>query len=165
MKTNSETLLNIDRQFAQLMDDFHIFFFHEAKPSNLKGSLQYIVDEESAAPTLPDVERAGIQADHSHMCKFDNDSAPGFDLVVDGIQRYSDDAPAIIRNRWVMEKRERLSRAVRKAKENYPAVLGSTNCTICGQVADVLRADGLDPSSVLRPGSDFSPNTSPGKIV
>lgn len=124
LKSNSETLLNIDRQFAQLLDDFHIFFFHEAKPTNLKGTQQFIVDEESAAPTLPDVERAGIQADHSHMCKFDSPAAPGFDLVIDGIQRYSDQAPKIIRNRWVMEKQERLTRAVRKAKENYPVILG-----------------------------------------
>lgn len=42
LKLNSETLINIDRQFAQLMDDFHIFFLHEAKPTNLKGTLQFV---------------------------------------------------------------------------------------------------------------------------
>lgn len=42
LQTNSETLLNIDRQFAQLMDDFHIFFFHEAKPTDLKGTFRYV---------------------------------------------------------------------------------------------------------------------------
>ena len=108
LKTNNETLQNIDRQFTQLMDRFHIFFFHEAKPTflkagKLKGKATFvgfvhelsqsvltttqIVDEESASPTVQDVERAGIQADHSHMCKFESDSAPGFDLVAEAVQR------------------------------------------------------------------------------
>ena len=123
LKTNSETLLNIDRQFAQLLDEFHIFFFHEAKPSDFKGTLKFIVEEDSAAPTLPDVERAGIQADHQHMCKFENESAPGFDLVMDGIQRYAEDAPPKIRDRWTSERSERHTRAVRKAKENFGSEL------------------------------------------
>ena len=37
LKTNNEILQNIDRQFTQLMDRFHIFFFHEAKPTFLKA--------------------------------------------------------------------------------------------------------------------------------
>lgn len=70
-------------------------------------TLVQVVDEESASPTVQDVERACIQADHSHMCKFENDSAPGFDLVVDGIQRYADQAPDVVTGRWEAEKRER----------------------------------------------------------
>jgi hypothetical protein len=115
LKSNSETLLNIDRQFAQLLEDFHIYFFHEAKPSDLKGLLRFIVEEDSAAPTLPDVERAGIQADHQHMCKFESDNAPGFDLVVDAIQRYADEAPVKIRTRWTSEKVMSRQRASGKA--------------------------------------------------
>lgn len=120
LKSNSETLQNIDRQFAQLMDDFHLYFFHEAKPTDLKGTYRFIVDEESAAPTLPDVERASIQADHSHMCKFDSDNAPGFDLVVDGIQRYSEESVATIKARWVSETEGRTAQRIRKAKELFP---------------------------------------------
>lgn len=41
------------------------------------------------------------------MCKFDNDKAPGFVLVVEGIQRYSEQAPGFIMGRWEAEKRER----------------------------------------------------------
>ena len=63
-----------------------------------------VVDEESASPTVQDVERAGIQADHSHMCKFENERAPGFDLVVDGIQRYAEEAPTTIKMKWDSEK-------------------------------------------------------------
>ena len=42
LKTNSETLQNIDRQFAQLIDSFHVFFFHEAKPTDIKGTLKFV---------------------------------------------------------------------------------------------------------------------------
>ncbi|MCJ1246579.1 hypothetical protein MMC30_003788 [Trapelia coarctata] len=110
LKTNSETLQNIDRDFAQIMSRFHLFFFHEAKPTDMKGTLRFIVEEDSAAPTLPDIERAGIQADHSHMCKFENESAPGFDLVVDGIQRYAEEAPRTIEKRWNFERSDRNDR-------------------------------------------------------
>ena len=41
------------------------------------------------------------------MCKFENDGAPGFDLVAEGIQRYADEAPDFITGRWEAEKRER----------------------------------------------------------
>ncbi|KAL8670680.1 MAG: hypothetical protein Q9168_004801, partial [Polycauliona sp. 1 TL-2023] len=107
LKTNNETLQNIDRQFIQILNRFHIYFFHEGKPTNLKGTLKFIVDETSASPTVQDVERAVIQADHSHMCKFENESAPGFDLVAEGIQRYAEDAPARIKRNWDAENQER----------------------------------------------------------
>ena len=42
LKSNSETLQNIDRQFIQLMDEFHMFFFHEAKPTNLGTTLRFV---------------------------------------------------------------------------------------------------------------------------
>ncbi|MCJ1398700.1 hypothetical protein MMC11_001901 [Xylographa trunciseda] len=127
LKTNSETLQNIDRQFAQLIENFHLFFFHEAKPTDFKTTLRFVVEEDSAAPTLPDVERAGIQADHSHMCKFEDENSPGFDLVVDGIQRYSEDAPATIGARWTSERSERKTNRIRKAMEIFPGDPGSLN--------------------------------------
>jgi hypothetical protein len=120
LKTNSETLQNIDRQFTQYMDNFHLFFFHEAKPTNLKGTLRFVVDEESAAPNLPDVERAGIPADHAHMCKFDSENSPGFDVVQEAIQRYAADAPRAIEGRWVAEKADRSNHRKVKANELYP---------------------------------------------
>ena len=42
LKSNSETLQNIDRQFVQLMDEFHMFFFHEAKPSDVGGTKRFV---------------------------------------------------------------------------------------------------------------------------
>lgn len=108
LKKENETLQNIDRQFVQLMIKFHVFFFHEAKPTDLKGTLRFIVDEESASPTVQEVERAAIQADHSHMCKFENESSPGFDIVTEAIQRYCEEAPDAVRRCWSSEEQERL---------------------------------------------------------
>ena len=117
LKTDNETLQNIDREFIQLASSFHIYFFHEGKPTNLKGTLRYIVNEESASPNIQDVERASIQQDHSHMCKFENDSAPGFDLVTEAIQRYASQALGTIDSRWNADDAEQQKRKEAEARE------------------------------------------------
>lgn len=53
------------------------------------------------------------------MCKFENENSPGFDLVVDGIQRYAEDAPTTITARWTSEREERMTNKIRKAKEMF----------------------------------------------
>ena len=125
LKKNNETLQVIDRQFVQIMNRFHVYFFHEGKPTNLGGTLKYIVDEESASPTVQDVERASIQADHSHMCKFESDAAPGFDLVAEGIQRYAGEAPAVIAPRWVQEMDARVALKKATVEELMPGTAAS----------------------------------------
>lgn len=52
LKSNNETLTNIDRQFIQLIDRFHIFFFHEGKPTKVGGTLLFV-------SLLPDSELLG----------------------------------------------------------------------------------------------------------
>jgi hypothetical protein len=42
LRTNSETLQNIDRQFSMLMDKYHLYFFHEGKPTDLKGTHRFV---------------------------------------------------------------------------------------------------------------------------
>ncbi len=120
LKTNNETLQNIDRQFIQLISRFHVYFFHEGKPTKLAHTTGFVVDEDSASPTVQDVERAVIQADHSHMCKFESDGAPGFDLVAEGIQRYAEEAPAIITSRWESEHAERIAKKRSEIEEILP---------------------------------------------
>ena len=120
LKTENETLQNIDRQFMQIIARFHVFFFHEGKPTDLKGAMKFIVDETSAAPTVQDVERAVIQADHSHMCKFEDEDAPGFDLVADALQRYAGDAPALTAPRWDSEKAGRFAKKKAEIEEIIP---------------------------------------------
>ena len=123
LKSNSETLQNIDRDFIQLISRFHAFFFHEGKPTDLKGTLRYIVNEESASPNIQDVERACIQKDHSHMCKFESANAPGFHLVAEGIQRYARQALEIIVSRWISDKAQQLKRKEAEMEELLPRKL------------------------------------------
>ena len=88
LKSNNETLQNINRLFNEHIKRFHIYFFHESKPMDMKGTRQFIVDEDSAAPDIPGVERMGIESDHSHMCKFEDENAPGYDVVAEAVKRY-----------------------------------------------------------------------------
>jgi len=120
LKTNSEALINIERQFMTIIERVHLFYFHETKPTNFKGMLVWIVEEESAAPNLPDVERSGIDADHRHMAKFESSSSPGYEIVVDAIQRYSADAPASIHRAWAFEHKQREARAIELAQQYQP---------------------------------------------
>lgn len=157
LKKDNETLQNIDRQFIQLTSRFHIYFFHESKPTNLKGTLRFIVDEESASPNIQDVERAGIQADHSHMCKFETDGAPGFDLVAEGIQRYAGEAPATIVSRWTSEMAERDAKKRSEIQERFPGGYQNTRKyhTMLMCLGSTLNTPHTDSSSTTNP--------SPGK--
>jgi hypothetical protein len=104
LKTHNENLQNINRLFNNHISRFHIYFFHETIPLDLKGTRQFIVDEESAAPDLEGVERMGIEGDHSSMCKFEDDSSPGFEAVAEAILRYAREAPTDIASKWREEK-------------------------------------------------------------
>jgi len=128
LEKGSETLQNITDQFAPLMKRFHIFFFWEQHKTDLGYTKDYVrvpaffflsmlfcplcglsfvkltdlqvVDESSAAPMIDNIERSGIPASHSEMCKFDSSSSPGYQVAVAALRRYSRDAPASIRHRW-----------------------------------------------------------------
>lgn len=123
LKRENETLQVIDREFYQMISRFRVYFFHEGKKTNLgKMKMDMIVDEESASPNAPDVERSVIQQDHRHMSKFENDSAPGFDLVADALQRYADEAPGVVAIRWQHEQAERLTHKKYWLEENVPGL-------------------------------------------
>jgi hypothetical protein len=107
LKSNNETLQNINRLFIPIIDRFHVYMFHESKPMDFKGTRSLVVDEDSAAPDIDGVERMGIERDHSHMCKFEDENAPGYDVVAEAVQRYADAAPRLIKQRWEEEKRIR----------------------------------------------------------
>jgi len=86
-KSDRETLQTIDRQFIQLVDRHHVYFSYEGKPTVISGAPSYIVEEESAAPVIQNVERACTQQGHAHMCKVEDENTPGSSLVAEGIQR------------------------------------------------------------------------------
>jgi hypothetical protein len=119
LKTNNETLQNINSLFADMMPRFRICFFHETLPMDVKGTRELIVDESSAAPHADGVERMGIEADHSHMCKFDDETAPGYEAVAVALLRFAREAPVTIRERWNEEERTRMIIRTQKAREIF----------------------------------------------
>lgn len=42
LKSNNETLINIDRQFINIVGRFHVFFFHEGKPTKVGATLLFV---------------------------------------------------------------------------------------------------------------------------
>lgn len=100
LKAESETLQNITDQFVPIMKNFAVSFFWEQRKTDLKiFGKDFIVPSDSAAPVYDDTERAGIDADHSGLVKFESPTSPGFQMVVHTIMRYCDEAPGMIRQR------------------------------------------------------------------
>jgi hypothetical protein len=119
LKTNNETLQNINSLFAEDMGRYHIYFFHETLKTDVRGTRELIVDESSAAPHAEGVERMGIEANHRNMCKFEDEMSPGYEAVAAALLRYAGDAPNTIAARWVEEKQTRLLRKKQKAEEIF----------------------------------------------
>ncbi|KAI9369350.1 hypothetical protein BJX61DRAFT_536483 [Aspergillus egyptiacus] len=119
LRTNNETLQNINSLFTDILPRFHIYFFHETLSTDVKGTRELIVDESSAAPYAEGVERMGIEATHSQMCKFEDENAPGYEAVAEALLRYSRDAPATIQQRWAEEGETRMIIKTTKAKEIF----------------------------------------------
>jgi hypothetical protein len=97
---NPEILQDINDQFAPLAKRFSIYCFWELVKTSVEDGKHYIVGRESVVPPWADIEQAGINADHSHLCKFSTSSEPGFKLILAALKRYTRLAPEVIRNRW-----------------------------------------------------------------
>ena len=96
----SQTLQEINDQFAPLSKRFSLYFFWEQLPSEFGTTKAYVVTQDSADPGWEPGERAGIHADHSQMCKFTSASQDGFKLVLSACERYIKKAPELILSRW-----------------------------------------------------------------
>ena len=121
LKSQSETLQNINRYFESIMYRFHTLFCHEGKPTSIKGIRQFIVDEDSAAPGFAVGERMVIEADHSHMCKFASRRSPGYEGVAEAVKRFAVEAPDVVKKRWQEEKDARVHALRAQANELYPS--------------------------------------------
>ena len=120
LKTQNETLQNINRLFGEIIDRYRIYYFHESKPTDLKGTREFIVDEDSAAPMTQGAERMGIERDHSHICKFESEAAPGYDVFAEALQRYAQESERVIPPRWLEERRIRYEQRSEAARELMP---------------------------------------------
>lgn len=99
------------------MKNYCIYFFWEQEKTALKYGRDYIVTEASAAPVFDDTERAGIAADHSRMVKFDSNQSSGFRVVAAALDRYCEEAPDAIRDRYATMEHELLQMRQRDAVE------------------------------------------------
>jgi len=108
-----------------------------------------MVEEQSAAPVIQDVERACIQQNHAQMCKFEDNDTPGFSVVAEGIQRYAAEAPAIIQRRWETEKAERQRSKEMAAKEligiTESAITQASPEDLAGHVIDRMAPNDSGP--------------------
>ena len=99
LEQDSETLQNITQDFASLMARYHVFFFWEQLPTDLKYSKDCIVKRDSAAPVIDGTDRCGIAANHQDMCKFESFDSHGFKIVIAALKRYMQAAPGVVENR------------------------------------------------------------------
>lgn len=81
LQAKSETLYVIQRDFATIMGEFKMYCFHETRQTNFGGTERYVVEKQSAAPPWPGVSQAGIEKNHSEMCKFENENASGYSIL------------------------------------------------------------------------------------
>ena len=99
LEEDSETLQNVTQDFASLMARYHVYFFWEQLPTDLKYSTDYIVERDSAAPVIAGTDRCGIAANHREMCKFESLDSPGFKVVIAALKRYVRAAPGVVETR------------------------------------------------------------------
>lgn len=95
----SEMLSDLNDQFAPLMKRFSIFNFWEGLETRFGDTTAYVVDQDSAAPTWNDVEKAGVAADHSAMAKFRSQTDSGYRIMLEAISRYVRRAPEFVPTR------------------------------------------------------------------
>lgn len=99
-RKGSGTLRDIEDQFAPLVKRFSIQCFWEELKSHFGSTTCFVVDRDSAVLEGPNIERTGLQADHSHLCKFQSPKDSGFRIVLDALRRYGQEAAALVRKRW-----------------------------------------------------------------
>jgi len=117
LKTDNETLQNINLHFLDIYQRFKICMVHEAAKTDFKGTTQFVVDQAQASPLLPDVQYFGIEATHSGMCKFESKNSPGYLNVSTTIKSWVTESPQVIRARWEMERKTRRQIREAQAKE------------------------------------------------
>jgi hypothetical protein len=115
---NNEVLQNINVHFLDIFQRFKIDFVYEGAPTEfVKGMKDFVVDRASACPELPGARYYGIEADHSHMCKFESKGSPGYLNVSTEIRGWVTEAPPVIRSRFAVEHKARQQVVENAAKE------------------------------------------------
>ncbi|PLN78352.1 Alpha/Beta hydrolase protein [Aspergillus taichungensis] len=116
LRENNETIRDTNSVFARLWNNFQICFCYETKGIGLGRKKYVVVDESSAAPVIEGADRIGITADHIHMCKIDDASAPYWEIMAGILSRYCVEAPRVVEAQWLEEKQESDAQKESKAK-------------------------------------------------
>jgi hypothetical protein len=117
LKEHSETLQNINLNFSHIQDRFDLFYAYETIKTDFGDRMELVVDQESAAPTMPGAVRIGIDSNHSKMSKFGSETSPGYKNISSHIKRCVNECPSTIQSRWVAEKEARKQRYSEQGRE------------------------------------------------
>lgn len=149
LEDDSTTLQVITEQFAPLMKKFRVYFFWEELPTKLGDCTRFLVEEDSAAPTMDNTERCGIDATHSDMVKFSKSDSSSYRTVIAALGRYCNDAPVVIARRW------------RKELETLARIRSIDACELAGPEFEVhldrLFSQGGPPIEVPRNKHFYTP--------
>lgn len=97
----SETLAEINDQFAPLVKMFAIYNFWEQAETDFGHFKTIVVPRMSAAPPeWSDVDKCGVNATHSGIVKFSRKDSPGYRLVFAALDNYISNALESIQTRW-----------------------------------------------------------------
>ncbi|KAK4203608.1 Alpha/Beta hydrolase protein, partial [Triangularia verruculosa] len=111
LKKDNETLREINGHFLDVYQRWRVQMVHECHTSDVRGSKILVVGAASAGPQLPGVTYYGIEKDHSGMCKFEGENAPGWKNVSTTIRQWVADGVNLIPPRWLLEEKDRQLRA------------------------------------------------------
>ncbi|SPO01370.1 uncharacterized protein DNG_04046 [Cephalotrichum gorgonifer] len=117
LKKENATLQEINVHFLDIYRRFKIHMVRENQKTDLKWTVDFVVDANSAGPQLPGVTYYSIEATHSTMCKFPTADAPGYSNVSSAILQWVLEAPDSIQTRWRVEEEERATRALNDVNE------------------------------------------------
>ncbi|CAG8929982.1 unnamed protein product [Penicillium salamii] len=138
IEDDSETIQNIAEDFAPLMSRYHIMFLWEQLRTDMKYTMDYIVDRDSAAPILDGTDRCGIAADHRGICKFEKVDSPGFKVVIVALKRYCVAAPARISERLI----ESANSLSEKRRYEVMELVGDSPISPVSPVSDISSFSG-----------------------
>jgi protein SERAC1 len=122
LEKESETLQNITDCFVPLMKYFNMYFFWEQEQTSLGYRNDYIVTMESAAPPEIMADRSGIAANHIEMVRFEENTCQGFRSVACALQRYCEEAPDAVKQRYEDAKRRHDEERTREAADKLARI-------------------------------------------
>ncbi|KEF58876.1 uncharacterized protein A1O9_03719 [Exophiala aquamarina CBS 119918] len=87
LRANSQTLLEINDQFRNLVSNIELFSLYETRPTRIGGIDVQILEKDSSSLGYPGEVCKPLDADHHDVCKYASQQDPNY-VVVSDILRY-----------------------------------------------------------------------------